>query len=97
MDEVTQNSRYLNLDYQNDPIQHYDDITKTEMNINYLDHEPVSEMHPLATPLTNPHIALDFQSRDCEWCTEYFPNIQPIDPNLYRTCSVLVLYNIIVR
>ena len=75
LDEATQNPSLFILDYQNDAIQHYDDITKSEMNIIYLDREPISDIHPLPVPPTNPHIVLDFLSRDHEWCTEHFQNI----------------------
>ena len=65
------------------------------MNIIHLDHESLTEMNPLATPPTNPYIALDFQSRDHEWSILHFPSIQPIDPNLYKTPTLEQLYAII--
>ena len=65
------------------------------MNIISRDLEPLPKMHPLITPPLNPYIVLDFQSRDHEWCTTYFPTIKTIDPNTYKRSSLPNLYAIL--
>ena len=63
-----------------------------EMNIIYLDREPIPDIYPLPVPPTNPHIVLDFLSRDHEWFTEHHQNIQNIDSNVYQKPNISSLY-----
>ena len=65
------------------------------MHIIYLNREPIPNIHPLPVPPINPHIVLNFLSRDHEWCTEHHQNIQTLDPNVYKKPNISSLYAII--
>ena len=67
------------------------------MNIIHLDREAFPDMGPLAQAPHNPHIALHFQSCNDEWCTPHFPNMQPIDPNLYKNPTPAQLYALLYK
>ena len=56
IDAVANDNNYTYLEYENDPVQHYDDITKPVMNIIYFDRETMPQMQPLAQPPNNPRI-----------------------------------------
>ena len=95
IEAVTDDNKYTYLEYDNDPVQHYDDITKTEMNIIYLDRDSLPPMQPLAPPPTNTRIQLDFRNRDDEWCTHHYSFIQQLDANVYQQPTTSQLYAII--
>ena len=46
VDAVADDNHYTYLEYDNDPVQHYDDIVKTEINIIYLNRDSFPSMQP---------------------------------------------------